>query len=163
MWFKVHWYEGGRKVLTPQTLPLDKRCYSKWKKTLLDMRSNCFYHFYHFSFQLDCMQLLCLQKKVLNLQPKQLSNPHSSRAVTLSKLFNSNRQKQTSPKWRINFYWQSLKKEPYRRRTKCIICGLCPLITGVVINIIFVRWRIFDIPPLSSNTQDYHATIQYSI
>lgn len=34
MWFKVHWYEGGRKVLTPQTLPLDKRCYSKWKNVI---------------------------------------------------------------------------------------------------------------------------------
>lgn len=80
------------------------------EKTLLDMRSNCFYHFYHFSFQLDCMQLLCLQKKVLNLPPKQLSNPHSSRAVTLSKLFNSNRQKQTSPKSRINFLLTVTKK-----------------------------------------------------
>ena len=151
----------GEEGLNSPDPPPRQTLLQQMEKTLLDMRSNCFYHF---SFQLDCMQLLCLQKKVLNLPPKQLSNPHSSRAVTLSKLFNSNRQKQTSPKWRINFYWQSLKKEPYRRRTECIICGLCPLITGVVINIIFVRWRIFDIPPLSSNTQDYHhATIQYSI
>lgn len=160
MWFKVHWYEGGRKVLTPQTLPLDKRCYSKWKKRYWICVPIVFIIF---PFSLIACSF-CASRKVLNLPPKQLSNPHSSRAVTLSKLFNSNRQKQTSPKWRINFYWQSLKKEPYRRRTECIICGLCPLITGVVINIIFVRWRIFDIPPLSSNTQDYHhATIQYSI